>query len=312
MDRMEAGSDIAKISAIKARRRRVWLPFNVALALPAQLTVLAVVLIPTVVVIWLSLTSWQPTQGIPWYDARLIWFHNFYRLLADPRFLSAVGRTLFLVLICMAAEFVLALGLALLFLDDWKWKKVAVSIIILPMMVVPVDAANSFFMLFNDRGPINYLIGLVLGRPFQYAWLANPNWALVPIMLAEIWQWTPLMFLLLLTGLMNLPENQIRAAYMLGASRTRVFLRIMLPLMAPVISIALLVRSIETFKIFDPVYILTRGGPGTSTETISMYMYKEAFVNFRIGYVASAALLVLVLVVAICLAMARSLNRYHR
>jgi multiple sugar transport system permease protein len=180
------------------------------------------------------------------------------------------------------------------------------------MMVVPVDAANAFFMLFNDRGPINYLISVIGGRPFEFAWLADPNWALLPIMLAEIWQWTPLMFLLVLTGLMNLPDNQIRAAYILGASRARIFLRVMLPLLTPVIIIALLIRSIETFKIFDPVYILTRGGPGASTETISMFMYNGAFVYFRMGYIAAAALMILVLVASICMALSRPLQRYQR
>jgi multiple sugar transport system permease protein len=120
------------------------------------------------------------------------------------------------------------------------------------------------------------------------------------------------MFLLVLTGLMNLPENQIRAAHVLGASRTRIFLRIMLPLLTPVIVIALLVRSIETFKIFDPVYILTRGGPGAATETISMFMYNGAFVYFRMGYIAAAALMILVVVATICIALSRPLKRHHR
>jgi multiple sugar transport system permease protein len=295
-----------------AKGSRWQIPFNVAIALPAQLAVLSVVLVPTLIVIWLSLTDWQPTQGIPWYEAETVWFWNYYDLFHDTRFVNSVLRTLFVVGVCMTVEFILAMGLALLFLDEWPWRKIAVSVIILPMMVVPVDAANAFFMLFNDRGPINYLISLILGRQFEFAWLADPNWALLPIMLAEIWQWTPLMFLLLLTGLMNLPENQIRAAYVLGASPTRIFLRIMLPLLTPVIIIALLVRSIETFKIFDPVYILTRGGPGAATETISMFMYNGAFVYFRIGYIAAAALMILVVVAAICVTLSRPLKRYHR
>jgi multiple sugar transport system permease protein len=117
--------------------------------------------------------------------------------------------------------------------------------------------------------------------------------------------------LLILTGLMNLPENQIRAAYVLGASRRRIFFRIMLPLLMPVIVIALLVRSIETFKIFDPVYILTHGGPGAATETISMFMYNGAFVYFRIGYIAAAALMILIAVATICAALSRPLRRHH-
>jgi len=300
------------VDMISRRRAKRWIPFNVALVLPAQLTVMAVVLIPTLIILWLSITDWQPTQGIPWFKAYVVGLDNFRELLHDHRFTAAVLRTLFVVIVCMAAEFVLAMSLALLFLDEWPWRKIAVSAIILPMMVVPVDAANAFFMLFGDRGPINYAISLIIGRSFEFGWLENPNWALLPIMLAEIWQWTPLMFLLILTGLMNLPENQVRAAYVLGASRTKIFFKIMLPLLTPVIIIALLIRGIETFKIFDPVYILTHGGPGSSTETISMFMYDSAFEFFRMGYVAAAGLLVLVVVVSICVALARPLREHHR
>lgn len=280
-----------------------------ALMAPAQLTLLAVVLVPSLMILWLGVTAWQPTSGIPWYKAEFIWFWNFYDLYFDSRFISAVLRTLLFVAVCVLSELLIALCLAVLFLDEWPWRKLAVSVIILPMMIVPVDAANAFFMLFSARGPINYIIAEVLGREFAYAWLADPQWALVPIMLAEIWQWTPLMFLLMLAGLMNLPENQVRAAVALGASPSRIFVQIMLPLLSPVILIALIIRSIETFKIFDPVYILTRGGPGAATESISMFMYNGAFVFFRIGYIAAAALLVLVLVVAICLPLARVLRR---
>ena len=213
--------------------------------------------------------------------------------------------------IAVVCELTIAIGLALLFLDEWPWRKLAVSVLILPMMIVPVDAANAFFMLFNDRGPINHLVSLVIGERFEFSWLSHPVWALAPIVLCDIWQWTPLMFLLMLTGFMNLPQNQIRAAVVLGASRVRIFFRIMLPLLLPVITVALLIRSIETFKIFDPVYILTRGGPGASTETISMFMYNGAFVYFRIGYIAAAGLLVLVVVVSICLALSRPLKQHH-
>lgn len=290
--------------------RRGLLPFNIALVLPAQLTVMAVVVVPTALVLWLSITDWQPTQGVPWYEATPIWFWNFYDLWYDDRFVNSVLRTLFVVGVCTAIELALALGLALLFMEEWPWKKVAVSLIILPMMIIPVDAANAFFMLFNEHGPINHLISLVTGTAFEFSWLSHPVWAMVPIMLCEIWQWTPLMFLLLLTGLANLPENQVRAAVILGASPVRIFVKIMLPLLAPVIGVAMLIRSIEIFKIFDPIYILTRGQPGGATETISMYMYNGAFVYFRIGYIAAAALIVLVMVVSICLALSKPLKRH--
>ena len=297
--------------APRSTTSRRGLPFNVALVLPAQLTVLAVVLCPTLIVLWLSITDWQPTSGVPWYEAEPIWHWNFYDLYFDDRFINALLRTILVVAVCVALELTIAIGLALLFLEEWPWRKIAVSAVILPMMIVPVDAANAFFMMFNERGPINHLISLVIGAPYEFSWLSHPDWALLPIMLAEIWQWTPLMFLLVLTGLMNLPENQIRAAIVLGASPTRIFFRVMLPLMTPIIAIALLVRSIETFKIFDPVYILTRGGPGASTETISMFMYNGAFVYFRMGYIAAAGLLVLIVVISICLALSKPLKQHH-
>lgn len=302
-------ADPATVSPV--RRTRKLIPFNVALVLPAQLTMLAVVLAPTLIAIWLSLTDWQPTNGTPWYEAGFYWFWNFNDLWFDTRFINSLWRTALVVVVAVGFELVIALGLALLFLDEWPWRKLAVSILILPMMIVPVDAANAFFMLFNDRGPINHLIGLVTGQDFQFSWLSDPDWALAPIIACEVWQWTPLMFLLLLTGLMNLPQNQVRAALALGASPVRIFFRIMLPLLMPVILVALLIRSIETFKIFDAVYILTRGGPGSSTETISMYMYNGAFVFFRIGYIAAAGLIVLVLVISLCLALAKPLKRHH-
>jgi multiple sugar transport system permease protein len=289
---------------------RLGLPLNVAMVLPAQLTVLGVVLVPTFILLWLSVTDWQPTQAIPWYRAEFIWFWNFNDLWYDQRFVNAVVRTVFVVAVCVSVEFVLALGLALLFLEEWPWKKLAASVVILPMMIIPVDAANAFFMLFNEHGPINHMVTLLIGRPFEFSWLSHPTWAMLPIMLAEIWQWTPLMFLLLLTGLMGMPENQLRAAAALGAAPSRIFLRIVLPLLLPVIGIAVIIRSIETFKIFDPVYILTRGQPGGATETISMFMYNGAFVYFRMGYIAAAALIVLAIVASISTVLAGRLKRH--
>lgn len=301
--------DRADAAAKPARRLRI--PFPIALVLPAQLTVLAVVLVPAVILVWLSFTDWQPTSGVPWYDAELIGTWNFEDLWYDDRFIGSILRTLLIVGVGVAIELILAVGLALLFLDEWPWRKLAVSAVLLPMMIVPVDTANAFFMMFNSAGPVNHMISLIIGRDFQFSWLADPDWAIVPIMLAEIWQWTPLMFLLVLTGLMNLPQNQVRAAVSLGASRARIFRTVMLPLALPVIVVALTVRGIEIFKLFDPIYIMTRGGPGTSTESISMFLYNTAFVYFRIGYSAAAALVVLVITILIILALARPLKEHH-
>ncbi len=133
---------------------------------------------PTLIVIWLALNDWQPTQAIPWYDAELVWYWNFYDLWWDERFINAVIRTFAVVAIAIAVELALALGLALLFLDEWPWRKIAASVIVLPMMIIPVDTANAFFMLFDERGPINHLISLVIGEPYTFSWLSDPAWAM--------------------------------------------------------------------------------------------------------------------------------------
>ena len=258
----------------------------------------------------MALTDWQPTDAIPWYQAETVWFWNFYDLWYDERFVNAVLRTFFVVGVCVAVELVLALGLALLFLEDWPWKKIAVSVIILPMMIIPVDAANAFFMLFNEHGPINHLVSLALGRPFEFSWLSHPTWAMAADYALRDLAVDALNVPARPDWLDSLPQNQIRAAVMLGASPPRIFFKLVLPLLLPVLGVAVLIRCIETFKIFDPVYMLTRGQPGGATETISMYMYNGAFVYFRMGYIAAAALIVLILVVATCLGLAKSVQQH--
>lgn len=292
-------------SAVSWWRR---IPLAVWLVLPTQIVLLCIVVFPTLMNLWLSLTSWTPTAGVEWWQAKFHGLANFYELLGDERFIGAVLRTAVLVVVALSAEFVIGMALAMLFFDDFPLKKLAVSAIILPMMIVPVDAANAFFMLFRDTGPINQMIGWVVGHEVRFAWLASKDLAIVPILLAEIWQWTPLMFLMLLTGFATLPANQLKAAAVLGASPWRVFWRLILPLMLPIIVVSLVIRGIEVFKIFDVVYILTRGGPGDATETISIFMYNEGFVYLRIAYIAAAAFIVLFVVMALSRLMLRPLR----
>ena len=135
------------------------LPLRIALVLPAQVIMLLVVAVPTLIVLWLSLTDWQPTDNIPWFKAEFAWFWNFYDLLFDERFVSAVLQNAFCRgCLLFRLNYVWRWSWRCCFLDEWPWRKIAVSVIILPMMVVPVDAANSFFMLFGDHGPVNELL----------------------------------------------------------------------------------------------------------------------------------------------------------
>lgn len=278
------------------------------LTLPAQVLILFIAIFPILMQLYISLTDWSPLSGRPWPRAWEMWngFANYADLVADRRLTGAVGRTLLVMVVCVPLQFLLGLGLALLFVDDFRGKRVFYSILIMPMMVVPAVAGYMFFMLFQSGGPVNDILGTLLGRPVTIAWLSDPTLALVAVMIADTWQWTPLMFLILLAGLVGVPDDQMKAAALLGANAWQRFRTIALPRMKTIIIIALAIRTIEIFKIFDTLYIMTAGGPGVATETISVYIYKITTQDLVWGYVAAIALVILiVLSVLAVLAMKR-------
>ena len=278
------------------------------LTLPAQILVLFISVFPLLMQLYISLTDWSPLSGTGWWNAWEAWnsFANYADLAADRRFWSALGRTAIVMLICVPAEFLLGLALATLFTDDFHGKRVFYSILLTPMMVVPAVAGYMFFLLFQSGGPVNDVLAHFAGAPVPLAWLSSPTLALVAVMIADIWQWTPLMFLILLAGLIGVPEDQIKAAKLLGANPWQRFTTIVLPKMKTIIIIALAIRVIENFKIFDTLYIMTGGGPGVATETISVYIYKVTTQDLIWGYVAAIALAILiVLSIAAVFAMKR-------
>ncbi|WP_296432644.1 carbohydrate ABC transporter permease [Rhizobium sp. UBA1881] len=275
------------------------------LTLPAQVLVLFIALFPLLMQLYISMTDWSPLDGVGWWQAWQSWnsFANYTDLAVDGRFWSALGRTALIMAICVPVEFLLGLGLAILFIDDFVGKRLFYSIMLIPMMVVPAVAGYMFFMLFQSGGPINNILSTLTGTPITLAWLSSPTTALIAVMVADIWQWTPLMFLILLAGLVGVPEDQMRAATLLGASWAQRFRTIVLPKMKTIIIIALAIRVIENFKIFDTLYIMTGGGPGVATETISVYIYKVTQQDLIWGYVAAIALAIL-LVLSILVAFA--------
>ncbi len=272
------------------------------LTLPAQVLVLFISVFPLLMQLYISLTDWSPLAGTSWTQAWAMWntFANYTDLIYDQRLWSALGRTALVIGVCVPVEFLLGLGLATLFMDDFPGKRAAYSILIMPMMVVPAVAGYMFFMLFQSGGPINDILSNLIGHPITVAWLSDPNLALLAVMVADIWQWTPLMFLILLAGLAGVPEDQIKAATLLGAGPVQRFVTIVLPRMKTIIGIALAIRVIECFKIFDTLFIMTGGGPGVATETISVYIYKIATQDLIWGYVAAIALAILIVLSIAC------------
>lgn len=266
------------------------------LTLPAQLLVLFIALFPILMQVYISLTDWSPLDGIPWWRAHELWIGllNYADLMADNRFWGALWRTMFVMAVCVPVQFLLGLGLAVLFVDDFRGKRVLYSTLLVPMMVVPAVAGYMFFMLFQSGGPVNDLLSFFTSDPVRIAWLSDPDLALIAVMIADIWQWTPLMFLILLAGMISVPQDQQMAAILLGASWWRRFFTIVLPRMKSIIIIALAIRVIEIFKIFDTLFIMTGGGPGVATETISVYIYKVTQQELIWSYVAAIALAILI------------------
>lgn len=267
------------------------------LTLPAQILVLFIAVFPLLMQLYISLTDWSPLSGVQWWNAWQLWngLANYPDLAADARFWSALWRTFIVMIVCVPAEFLLGLALAILFADDFLGKRIFYSILLMPMMVVPAVAGYMFFMLFQSDGPINDILSSLTGLQITVAWLSDPTLALIAVMIADIWQWTPLMFLILLAGLVGVPDDQIKAATLLGANSWQRFTTIVLPKMKTIIVIALAIRVIENFKIFDTLNIMTGGGPGVATETISVYIYKVTTQDLIWSYVAAIALAILVL-----------------
>jgi multiple sugar transport system permease protein len=266
------------------------------LTLPAQILVLFISVFPLLMQLYISLTDWSPLAGVSWPHAWEYWnsFANYTDIPGDGRLWSALWRTALVIMVCVPVEFLLGLALATLFVDDFPGKRVAYSVLIMPMMVVPAVAGYMFFMLFQSGGPVNDILSWFTPEPVTLAWLSDPTLALVAVMAADIWQWTPLMFLILLAGLVGVPDDQLKAAALLGASPWARFRTIVIPRMKTIIVIALSIRVIEAFKIFDTLYIMTGGGPGVATETISVYIYKITTQDLIWGYVAAIALFILI------------------
>ena len=268
------------------------------LVAPGQLLLFFLVGFPAGVAIYVAFTGWSPTSGYTWYQAYhlWLWFSNFWEALSGGGFWSAVWRTVIVTALGVTIEFVLGFALALLFLKEFRGRSLLTLYFLLPMMVVPAVSGFIFFMIFQVDGPLNQGLSAVLGHTVVIHWLDDPSLVMWSAITVDIWQWTPLMFLILLSGLVALPEDQMNQARILGANFWHRFRYLMLPMLKPIILIALIIRSIEVFKVFDAPFLLTGGGPGEASTTISIWMYREVIINSRWGFASAAAIIVLIIV----------------
>ncbi|WP_413113968.1 carbohydrate ABC transporter permease [Thaumasiovibrio sp. DFM-14] len=217
---------------------------------------------------------------------------NFIELFDDFFFVSAIKNTFVFTIVASTAQVLLGLWLALLFNRQFPGRRFALPIIIYPMMLSTLVCSSIWRSWYHyDFGLLNSVL-VKIGLPAM-EWLFDPNLALYAIALVDTWQWTPMAFLIILAGLQSIPKDIHEAAMVDGAKGLRSFAYVTFPLIQKQLMLAMLLRSIDTFKLFDKVYVMTGGGPGNATETLSMFVYKYGFRFFDLGMASAAALVML-------------------
>ena len=221
---------------------------------------------------------------------------NYIALGTDTRLWEALLHTIIFTCIALPIELLLGLMMAQLFIDKLPGRQIFVALLVLPVVVAPVVSGATWSLLLDTRfGPINQILGWFTGEEVTLLWTINPDLVYPSILAAEIWQWTPFMFLLLLAALSAVDKSQLEAASIDGAGYWTTFFKIVLPAIWPVMAVAILIRGLDLFRLFDIVWALTRGGPGTMTETISIFTYVKGFQQFETSYTGAVALLIIVL-----------------
>jgi multiple sugar transport system permease protein len=219
---------------------------------------------------------------------------NFTRLVSDRLFLTAGAQTILLTIVALAIEFVLGLALALLIDSLARARSAFRTALLVPMLLPPVVAAVAWRLIYNPQfGVLNGTLRQLGFNTARLTWTSGEASALASVILVDVWEWTPFLFLLLSAGLQAIPPEPIEAARVDGAGAWRIFVDVTLPLLKPTIVLALLLRAMDLVRIFDQIFILTQGGPGTATETVSLYIYRTAFRFSNFGYAAAMSFVLL-------------------
>jgi multiple sugar transport system permease protein len=257
---------------------------------PALILLLGLTVVPFITSVGLSLTDYLLTSPPP----RFIALKNYADLLSSADFWEALSTSFLFTIGAVALQTVVGVGIAVVLHQETKFAALFRTIYLIPLAITPIAALFTFRMMLNpSRGVMNYLLRQI-GVSAQ-DWLGGHSMALVSLILVDTWQWAPFTLLIVVGGLASLPLEPFEAAKLDGASRWQTFFYITLPLLKPFLSIAFLFRSIDAFKTFDLIYVLTAGGPGTSTTTLNLYGYKQAIEFLSLGYGATIAITIMII-----------------
>jgi multiple sugar transport system permease protein len=258
---------------------------------PAVLVLLGMTAYPFGYAVYISLHTWKTTFPMKPF----VGIDNYkYLIQDDARFVNSIEKTLILASSALAIEFLFGLTMAILFWTAYQRIRWVATIILLPMMIAPVVVGFTARMAFTDSfGFVNQILSLFVPGEVNIHWLSDPTLAPIVLIAADAWQWGPFVFLLLLAGLLSTTGDELEAAVVDGARARQLYWHIVLPAMKYILIVALVLRGLDLIRMFDIVALATRGGPGTSTETISYYIYNLAFKFFDLGMGAAASILML-------------------
>lgn len=258
-----------------------------------MLVMAAACLYPVVSAFQLGFYDWS--MGTPWSSAKFVGFDNFVSAFSNPRVWDSLLVTLLFAAVCVAAEMLLGIALALALEHPVRGMAFFRTLFILPMMIAPIAVGLVWRYMFDAQfGLINAALQ-ALGLSAQL-WLADPSLAFIAIVIADIWQWTPFVFIMVIAALANVDSAVIEASRIDGAKWWQMTLLVKLPMIMHVIAITLMMRLIDAFRVLEVIYVLTFGGPGASTEILSLHIYKTAFIGQQLGVAAAISVLLLAVV----------------
>lgn len=252
---------------------------------------------PILYTFWVSFTDWSVSSG---GAVSFIGLKNYVDLFKDPRFYNAVKLTFYFTLLAVGVETVLGVAIALILNREFRGKGLAKTILLLPMVATPVAIGLAWTLFYEPTiGLANYTLK---GLGFAGSnWLASKDMVIPSLVIVDIWEWTPMIALIVLAGLASLPTEPFEAAKVDGATTIQTFRYITLPLLYPTILVAIILRSIDAFKTYDIIYTMTAGGPGFASETLNIYAYALGFGYFRFGMASSALVALLAIVLGFSL-----------
>jgi multiple sugar transport system permease protein len=273
------------------RRRRSYR----ALTLPALIVVAAVIVFPWLFTVYMSAFDWKIGSV-----AHFVGLDNYTGLARNQRFLESIGHTFYFTALAVVFPLLLGTAAALIFHRNFRGRGLLRAVFTMPMMATPVAVALVWTMMFHpQQGVLNYLLSLV-GLP-PSLWVYSPTFVIPSLVMVEVWHWTPLVMLIVLGGLAALPTEPYESARLDGATEWQLFRHITLPLIAPFLVVAAVIRTIDAVKAFDTIYVISQGGPGTASETINLYLYLQAFAFYNVGNASAVVVVFFVIIMALAL-----------